>query len=135
MKAHIGVDADSGTVHSLDTSTAKLHDARVWDALRHGEEVSVWADKGHVSAEHEAAFKGPGKVWGVMRKAPGGGKLDPLDERINRVRAMVEHSFRVIKRQFGHVKTRYRGLARNHARLFTPFAPGAVFLVRRRLMA
>ena len=59
------------------------------NALRHGEEVSVWADKGHVSAEHEAAFKGPGKVWGVMRKVPGGGNLDPLDERINRVIAMV----------------------------------------------
>ena len=30
MKAHIGVDANSGVTHSLDTSTAKLHDARVW---------------------------------------------------------------------------------------------------------
>ena len=43
---------------------------------------------GYVSAEHEAAFKGPGKVRGVMRKAPGGGNLHPLDERINRVIAM-----------------------------------------------
>ena len=139
MKAHIGVDADSGTVHSLDTSTAKLHDSQVWDVLLHGEETSVWADKGYVSAEREAAFKGPGKVWGVMRKAPKGGKLDPLDERINRViamvRARVEHPFRVIKRQFGHVKTRYRGLAKNRAQLFTLFALGNLFLMRRRLMA
>ena len=36
MKAHIGVDADSGVVHSLDTSTAKLHDCQVWDELLHG---------------------------------------------------------------------------------------------------
>ena len=43
-KAHIGVDADSGIVHSLDTSTAKLHDARVWDDLLHGDEVSVRAE-------------------------------------------------------------------------------------------
>ena len=96
-------------------------------------------DKGYVSAEHEAAFKGPGKAWGVMRKAPKGGKLDPLDERINRVismvRAKVEHPFRVIKRQFGHVKTRYRGLAKNRAQLFTLFALGNLFLVRKRLMA
>ncbi len=45
-----------------------------------------------------------------MRKAPKGGPLHPLDERINRliamIRAKVEHPFRVIKRQFGHVKTR-----------------------------
>ena len=139
MKAHIGVDADSGVTHSLETSTAKLHDSQVWDELLHGEETSVWADKGYVSAEREAAFKAPGKVWGVMRKAPKGGKLHPLDERINRViakvRAKVEHPFRVIKRQFGHMKTRYRGLAKNRAQLFTLFALGNLFLVRRKLMA
>ena len=139
MKAHFGVDADSGVVHSLDTSTARLHDSQVWDDPLHGEETTVWADKGYVSAEREAAFAGPGKVWGVMRKASKGGKLDPLDDRINRViamvRAKVEHPFRVIKRQFGHVKTRYRGLARNRAQLFTLFALGNLFLVRRRLLA
>ena len=73
-----------------------------------------------------------------MRKAPKGGKRDPIDEEINRiiamVRAKVEHPFRVIKRQFGHVKTRYRGLAKNRAHLFTLFALGNLFLVRRRLL-
>lgn len=139
MKAHVGVDAVSGVVHSLDTSTAKLHDSQVWDDLLHGAETSVWADKGYVSAEREAAFKGPGKAWGVMRKAPKGSPLDPLDVQINHiiamVRAKVEHPFRVIKRQFGHLKTRYRGLAKNRAQLFTLFALGNLFLVRKRLMA
>ena len=51
------------------------------------------------------------------------------------VRAKVEHPFRVIKRQFGHMKTRYRGLAKNRAHLFTLFALGNLFLVRRRLLA
>jgi len=85
-----------------------------------------------------------------LRKAPKGGKLHPLDERANRIvasplspgpmalqwqlRAKVEHPFRVIKRPFGHVKTRYRGLATNRAQLFTLFALGNPFLVRRRLM-
>ena len=101
-------------VHSVDTSTAKLHHGRVWDDLLHGEETSVWADKAYVSAEREAAFAGPGKAWGV--------------------RARVEHPFRVIERQFGHVKTRYRGLAKNRAQLFTLFALGNRFLVRRMLM-
>ena len=115
MKAHVGVDVDSGTAHSLETSTAKVHDRRLWDELLHGEETSVWADKGYLSAEREAAFEGPGqepgRFWGVMRKAPKGSPLHPLDAQINRViatvRAKVEHPFRVIKRQFGHVKTRY----------------------------
>lgn len=139
MKAHIGVDADSGVTHSLETSTAGLHDSQVWDELLHGGETSVWADRGYVSAAREAAFQGPGKVRGVMRKAPKGGRMHPLDERANRiiamVRARVEHPFRVIKRQFGHVRTRYRGLAKNRAQLFTLFAPGNLFLVRRKLMA
>lgn len=139
MKAHIGVDADSGVTHSLETSTARLHDSQVRDELLHGEETSVWADKGHVSAKREAAFKAPDKVWGVMRKAPKGGELHPVDAQINRiiamVRAKVEHPFRVIKRQFGHVKTRYRGLAKNRAQLFTLFALGNPFLLRPRLMA
>lgn len=139
MKAPVGVDADSGITHSLETSTAKLHDARVWDELLHGEETSVWADKAYVSAEREAAFTGPGRFWGVMRKAPRGAPLHPLDVRINRIiamaRAKVEHPFLVIKRQFGYVKARYRGLAKNRAQLFTLFALGNLFLVRRRLLA
>jgi IS5 family transposase len=95
-------------------------------------------DKGYVSAAREAAFTGPGKAWGVMRKALKGGQLHPLDERANRiiamVRAKVEHPFRILKRQFGHVKTRYCGLVKNRAQLFTLFALDNLFLVRRSLM-
>ncbi len=146
MKAHIGVDADSGVTHSLEMSTAKPHSGMSYSTARKprsgpllGHEMPCQTtDKGYVSAEREAAFAGPGKAWGVMRKAPKSGKLHPLDERANRiiamVRAKVEHTFRVLKRQFGHVKTRYRGLAKNRAQLFTLFALGNLFLLRRRLM-
>jgi transposase, IS5 family len=66
--AHVGVDAESGVTHSLETSTAKVHDSRIWDELLHGEETSVWAHKGYVSAEREAVFnEEEGKVWGVRR--------------------------------------------------------------------
>lgn len=81
MKAHVGVDAESGVTHSLETSTARVHDSRVWDELLHGEETSVWADKGYVSAEREAAFTEEGKDWGVMRKAPKGGSSTPRTRR------------------------------------------------------
>ncbi len=103
------------------------------------QQIYAWADKGYVSAERAAAYSGPSQFWGVMRNAPKVGKLDPIEETINRiiakVRAKVEHPFRVIKCQFGHVKTRYRGLARNRAQLFTLFALGNLFVVRRKLMA
>jgi len=139
MKAHVGVDADSGIVHSLETTTAKVHDSRVWDDLLHGEETSVWADKAYVSAERAEVFAGPDKFWGVMRKAPKGGELHPDDDYINRliakVRSRVEHPFRVLKRQFGYIKTQYRGLASNRAQLFSLFALGNLYLARKRLMA
>jgi len=140
MKAHVGVDADSGIVHSLETTTAKTHDSQVWDELLHGNEKSVWAAKGYVHSEREVAFTKDGaRFWGVMRKAPKGGELHPLDEQINRiiakVRARVEHPFRILKRQFGHVKTRYHGLAKNRAHLFTLFALGNLFMTRRKLAA
>lgn len=51
------------------------------------------------------------------------------------MRARVEHAFRAIKRQFGYIKTRYRGLAKNRAQFFKLFVLGNLFLVRRKLMA
>ena len=51
-----------------------------------------------------------------------------------RIRAKVEHPFRVIKRQFGHVKVRYRGLAKNTAQLHTLFALSNLWMARRRLL-
>ena len=51
------------------------------------------------------------------------------------VRAKVEHPFRVIKRQFGLVKVRFRGLAKNTAHLLTLFALSNLWMARRRLLA
>lgn len=65
MKAHVGVDAESGLVHNLAASTAKVHDRQVWGELLLGQETSVRADKGYVSAALEAAFSGPDKFRGA----------------------------------------------------------------------
>ena len=93
-------------------------------------------DKVYVSAERADAFAGPRNFWGVMRKAPKGGALHPDEEQINRliakVRSRVEHPFRVLKRQFGYIKIRYCGLAENRAHLFSLYALGNLYLVRRR---
>ena len=67
---------------------------------------------------------------------------DPLDvlidelERVKAsIRAKLEHPFRVIKRQFGHVKVRYRGLKKNTAQLFTLFALSNLWMVRSKLLS
>lgn len=90
-------------MHSLNTTTAKKHDSQVWGDLLHGKETTVWSDKGYICAAREAASSGPDKFWGVMRKAPRGSALQPIDEDMNRIIAKVraEHPFRVITRQFG----------------------------------
>src|SRR6185312_551698 len=50
-------------------------------------------------------------------------------------RARGEHAFHVVKRLWGFTKVRYRGLAKNTARLFTMFALANLYLGRRRLLA
>jgi IS5 family transposase len=77
IKAYIRVDANSGVTHSLEISTAKLDDSHIWSELLHGEDTSFWTDKGYVCAEREAAFKAPGKVCAVMRKAPKAARCIP----------------------------------------------------------
>jgi IS5 family transposase len=68
-----------------------------------------------------------------------GNPREAITEKIEkikaRIRAKVEHPFRVIKRQFGHTQVRYRGLAKNTAQLHTLFALANLWLVRRKLMA
>jgi IS5 family transposase len=64
--------------------------------------------------------------------------IDKLTDRLEyikaSIRAKVEHPFRVIKRQFGHVKVRYRGLAKNTAQLHTLFALSNLWMARRALI-
>lgn len=92
-----------------------------------------------MSAPRAAALAEPGKIWDIMRKVPKGRPLHPLDVQINHIIAMVPAKvglpFPVIKRQFGDVKTRYCGLAKSHAQMFTQFAPGNLFPVRQKLIA
>ena len=63
--------------------------------------------------------------------------IDALIDKVEKlkagIRAKVEHPFRVIKRQFGHVKVRYRGLKKNTAQLNTLFALSNLWMARRSL--
>jgi IS5 family transposase len=65
--------------------------------------------------------------------------LTAHQRKLNRLRsstrARCEHAFHVVKTLWGFTKVRYRGLAKNTARLFTAFALANLYLVRRRLLA
>jgi IS5 family transposase len=76
----------------------------------------------------------PGKRKVLDKATPMGRVLDELEHVKARIRAKVEHPFRVIKRQFGHVKVRYRGLKKNTAQLHTLFALSNLWMARHRLL-
>ena len=144
MKAHIGVDADSGLVHSVVGTAANVNDVTQAHALVHGEENHVLADAGYQGVDKRAETQDinvnwlvamrPGKRKTLDKNTSLGAILDQLEQAKARMRAKVEHPFRVIKRQFGHVKVRYRGLAKNTAQLHTLFALSNLWMVRRTLL-
>ena len=144
MKAHIGVDADSGLVHTVVGTAANVNDVTQASQLVHGEEADVFADAGYqgvakreevqdIPANWHVAMR-PGKRRALDKDTPMGDVLDKLEHVKASIRAKVEHPFRVIKRQFGHVKVRYRGLAKNTAQLHTLFALSNLWMARHRLL-
>jgi len=146
MKAHIGVDAHSGLVHTVVGTSANAHDVTQASALLHGEESDVFADSGDRGVhKREKVMEDHAQVrWHVAmmpshRKAldkdtPMGAIMDALEKTKARIRAKVEHPFRVIKCQFGHRKTRYRGLAKNTHELRVMFALSNLWMVRKRIL-
>jgi len=143
MKVHIGVDKDSGMVHSVATTTANESDLANMHKVLHGDEKGIWGDSGYVGAERrveicEKYHDGSGEFDGKHKKTntPLLKKKNDINFHINkklskvitaedveqervksRVRAKVEHVFCVIKHTFGFRKTRLRTVAKNHAKL------------------
>lgn len=137
LKAHIGVDAKEGHVHSVATSAASVADSHMLPALLHGEEPKVWGDgsyQGQTEAIQEVAPKAQDMTSKRIRFK---NYVDLLQKKKNRsksrVRAKVEHPFRILKRVFGFDKVRYRGIAKNHHRLCVNFALVNLYMHRKRL--
>ncbi|MDD1976207.1 IS5 family transposase [Pseudomonas tussilaginis] len=145
MKAHIGVDDESGLVHSVVGTAANVADITQVDKLLHGEENMVGADAGYTGVEKRPEHEGREVIWQIAARRSTCkklGKRSPLykakrkvEKAKAQVRAKVEHPFRVIKRQFGYVKTRFRGLAKNTVQLVTLFALSNLWMARRHLVS
>lgn len=139
MKAHIGVDAKSGLVHSVRTTTASTHDGTVLEELLHGAEQVVVGDSAYGNMTLKANCRQAGLRYLITDQAGRNVKLSGKQHRANRhkssVRAKVEFPFRIVKQLWGHTKVRYRGLAKNTAQLHLLFALSNLFQVRRALLA
>ena len=144
MKAHIGVDAQSGLVHTVKATAANANDVTEANALLHGDETDAFGDAGYQGA-HKRRDASPDVNWHIAMRPGKRAALDMtrhVDALIDQVekikasiRAKVEHPFRVIKRQFGFVKVRYRGLAKNAAQIKTLFALSNLWMARKKLAA
>ena len=142
MKAHIGVDADSGLVHTVIGTVANVNDVTQGHGLLHGEETVVFAEAGYQGADKRPEATAvdwhvamrPGKRRALNKYSRRGSLLDKAEQLEASVRAKVEHPFRVIKCQFGFTKVRYKGLAKNTAQLMTLFALSNVWIARRHLL-
>ncbi|EYC52185.1 transposase [Hylemonella gracilis str. Niagara R] len=139
MKAHIGVDANSGLVHTVTTTAANEADVEQVADLLHGKEEQVWADSGYRGAPARV----PHVQWHIaarpsdMAKLPEGRRKTKAKKQEHckaSVRAKVEHPFRVIKCQFGLTKVRFKGLAKNTAHVITLFALSNLWMARKKLM-
>ena len=143
MKAHIGVDADSGLVHTVRGTSGHVSDIAEANTLLHGQETYAFGDAGYQGVEKRPDANAdvawhvamrPGKRKALDKTKPIDALIDKIEKLKAGVRAKVEHPFRVIKRQFGFVKVRYRGLKKNTAQLVTLFALSNLWMVRSKLM-
>jgi IS5 family transposase len=139
LKAHIGVDSKQGVVHSVCTSAANVADMHMLPDLLHGEETKVWGDGGYQGQTKAIKQAAPKAQDMTCRRTKFKNYVDEQARRKNttksRVRAKVEHVFRILKRVFGFDKVRYRGIAKNHHRLCANFALINLYLHRKRLAA
>jgi IS5 family transposase len=148
MKAHIGVDDESGLVHTVISTAANISDISQLDKLLHGDEKRVGADAGYVGALKREAVQQkletmPNAVrWYIakrrkpLRQMMGGWQkyLALAFEKLKaRIRAIVEHPFHVVKNIFKHKKARYKGMMKNDAQLNTLFALSNLYMVRGKL--
>jgi len=143
MKAHIGADAESGLVHTVRGTAANVHDVVEANSLLHGDESDAFGDAGYQGAHKRADAQSrvdwhvamrPGKRAALDKSRPIGAMTDQVERIKASIRAKVEHPFRVIKRQFGFAKVRYRGLTKNTAQLTTLFALSNLWMARGQLM-
>ena len=142
MKIHIGADVDSGAVHSVRVTAANRADiSELPNLLRETDQV-VFGDAGYASDEYKRGARALGMAWRVQDKAKPKGSLGAAlsgsqkkrNRRNSAIRARVEHLFRIVKRQFGYTKVRYRGLAKNTAQVMVLIGLANLYALRQRLV-
>ena len=132
MKAHVGTDR-RGLVHSLVTTDAAAADINQVSELLTGEETVLYGDSAYRAQWLADTCRSLGIRYRVNRRGQLSDRERATNRRWSQQRAWGEHAFHVVKRLWGFAKVRYRGLAKNTARLHTMFAVANLYLVRKKL--
>ncbi|MBL8419005.1 MAG: IS5 family transposase [Dechloromonas sp.] len=133
MKAHIGVDAHFGLVHTVIGTAGNVSDISQAQALLHGKEEVAFGDAGYQGVEKLPESAEATVAWHVAENPS---KVKTLaGTALGDLVAQVEHPFHVVKNLFKHKKTRYKGLAKNTAQLLTLFGLANLVLALRWLLA
>ena len=131
MKAHIGVDDESGLVHTIVGTTAKDSDMSQFTHLLHGEEERVSADRGYDYPQVHAHLQDNLiEDWVALKGKPGRGLsawVQGLNHAIAQIRAIGEHPFRIIKRQLATSRFAIDVQTKNTAQIYTLFTLGNLF--------
>jgi len=128
MKLHIGVDSQSGLVHSASVTSGNVHDSHELPNLLHGAETRLYGDSAYRGQKQRQRLKqlAPKAKDFTNQRAHKNRPLTDADKQTNRrksaVRSKVEHPFLILKRIWGFAKVRYRGLAKNANRAFAMLA-------------
>lgn len=128
MKVHIGMDSQSGLIHSASVTTGNVHDSQELPNLLRGEETRLYGDSAYRGEKQKKRLKelAPRAKDFTNKRAYKNRPLTDADKNTNRrksaVRSKVEHPFLTLKRIWGFAKVRYRGLAKNANRAFAMLA-------------
>lgn len=138
LKAHVGVDSKEKIVHAVTATPANVHDSRAIAAILHGNETRVWGDSAYQGQRAAILEAAPQAQDFTHHRGTRAAALSPEEVAKNRtksrVRAHVEHPFRILKCIFGFRKACYRGIAKNLNRLHVSFALVNLYMKRRVLM-
>ena len=137
MKTHVWTDSSNGLIHSVECTSANIHDINILPKLLHGKEQVIYGDSAYMSEELRQFYEQLWVAYHVCKRWARNRKLDQLDKWLNRIfsetRARGEWAFGVIKNQWKHRKVRYRGIYKNHMQRYMLAGLSNLYMMRKKL--
>jgi len=139
MKAHVWTDSSTGLIHSLECTSANVHDSVMMDMMVHGKEQVLYWDSAYMSAERKTKYEKKWIAYHVHTRWTRGNPLWWLEKQVNsvlsKVRARWERAFGVIKAKWWHRRVRYKWLYKNECHWFMLAWLCNMYMMRKKLLA